>query len=144
MFAGDPSLRDYSGSIQQQAVNFSCLGSSQPETLGLPNYNCPDGLRAQIFFPSCWNGVDVDSPDHKSHIVYPTSANGGSCPPGFTHRTMSLFYEVVWDVNAFKDMWYGNSQPFVFSNGDPTGYGYHGDFVSNLTWEDSIRRLADM
>jgi len=32
----------------------------------------------------------------------------------------------------FADDWYGNSQPFVFSNGDPTGYGFHGDFVSRL------------
>ncbi|KAI9792686.1 MAG: hypothetical protein M1816_001785 [Peltula sp. TS41687] len=130
MFAGDPTLRDYSASVQQQAINFTCLGTTKEETLGLPNYNCPGGLRAQVFFPSCWNGVDLDSPDHKSHIVYPTSANSGTCPPGFKSRTMSLFYEILWDVNEFKDKWYGDSQPFVFSNGDPTGYGYHGDFVN--------------
>jgi hypothetical protein len=130
MLAGDTLRRSYSGSVPEQAVNFSCLGTNRPETLGLPNYNCPGGLRAQIFFPSCWNGKDVDSPDHKSHIVYPSVANGGRCPDGFKFRTMSLFYEVLWAVDKFKDMWYGNTQPFVFSNGDPTGYGYHGDFVS--------------
>jgi hypothetical protein len=27
-------------------------------------------------------------------------------------------------------MWYGANHPFVFSNGDPTGYSFHGDFVS--------------
>ena len=133
MLAGEPTLREYKGTVPQQAINFTCLGQPKAETLGLPNYNCPDGLRTQIFFPSCWNGVDVDSPDHKSHIVYPSTSNGGSCPPGFTTRTMSLFYEVTWAVDQFKDMWHGDSQPFVFSNGDPTGYGYHGDFVSSIT-----------
>ena len=129
MLAGDSARRQYSGTVPEQAINFTCLGQSKGETLGLPDYNCPDGLRAQIFFPSCWNGVDLDSPNHKSHIVYPNTANGGKCPTGFTNRTMSLFYEVTWAVDRFKDMWHGNSQPFVFSNGDPTGYGYHGDFV---------------
>lgn len=132
MLAGDAARRSYSGSVPEQAVNFTCLGSNKAQTLGLPNYNCPGGLRAQIFFPSCWNGVDLDSTDHKSHVVYPSSANGGTCPDGFKHRLMSLFYEVLWAVDEFKDMWYGDKQPFVFSNGDPTGYGYHGDFVSSF------------
>ena len=25
-------------------------------------------LRAEVFFPSCWDGVNLDSSDHKSHV----------------------------------------------------------------------------
>jgi hypothetical protein len=34
-------------------------------------------LRLHVRFPSCWNGRDLDSADHKSHMAYPT---GGACP----------------------------------------------------------------
>ncbi|KAI9826765.1 MAG: hypothetical protein M1826_006560 [Phylliscum demangeonii] len=146
MVAGDPLLRENLNTVQSQAINFTCLGSNQADTAGLPNYNCPDGLRTQIFFPSCWNGVDVDSADHRSHIVYPSTANGGTCPPGFDHRTISIFYEILWAVDAFKDQWHGSQQPFVFSNGDPTGFGYHGDFVNGWdvpTLQQAINTCTD-
>jgi len=32
------------------------------------------------------------------------------------------------------------SQPFVFANGDPTGYGYHADFA--MGWEDGVLQKA--
>ena len=62
-------------------------------------------------------------------MSYPSTYNGGSCPDSHPKRFISLFYEVTWDVNDFKDMWPDNKWPFVFSNGDDTGYGLHGDFV---------------
>jgi hypothetical protein len=42
---------------------------------------CPPGDQVlRIFdFPSCWDGRRTDSPDHRSHIVFPQA---GSCPHG--------------------------------------------------------------
>lgn len=41
--------------------------------------------------------------------------------------------EIVWDTTAFNDPaeWPedGNSQPFVLSTGDATGYSQHADYV---------------
>ena len=41
--------------------------------------NCPQGtdLRLHVRFPSCWDGMNLDSADHKSHMAY---AIGRSCP----------------------------------------------------------------
>ncbi|TVY40649.1 hypothetical protein LOCC1_G003619 [Lachnellula occidentalis] len=75
MVAGDPSLRSFNDTLEQNAVTFTCLGTNEAETNGFPNYKCPYGLRAQVFFPSCWNGVDLDSPDHKSHMAYPSGVD---------------------------------------------------------------------
>jgi hypothetical protein len=132
MLAGDPSKRSYGGDFASQAVSFACLGQSQAETNAMPNYNCPGGLRAQVFFPSCWDGVNLDSSDHKSHMSYPSTGayNSGGCPSTHPVQLISLFYEVLYDTNQFANSWYGSSHPFVFANGDPTGYGFHGDFVS--------------
>jgi hypothetical protein len=54
MLAGDSLKRNFTGDFPAEAINFACLGAGQPETNSLPNYNCPSGLRAQVYFPSCW------------------------------------------------------------------------------------------
>lgn len=40
---------------------------------------CPagNGLRMIVTFPDCWDGTSLDSPDHRSHVVYSAS---GKCP----------------------------------------------------------------
>ncbi|KAF7887425.1 hypothetical protein EAF00_009719 [Botryotinia globosa] len=131
MFAGNPFLRSYNASsLEQQAVTYVCLGTDKPQTNGFPNYPCPYGLRTQVFFPSCWDGKNLDSPDHKSHMAYPSFSDSGHCPSTHPKRLVSIFFEILWNTPDFADKWYGNSQPFVWSMGDPTGYGFHGDFVN--------------
>ena len=46
--------------------------------------NCPAGtmLESYLDFPQCWNGRDLDSPDHKSHMAYPVNAACPATPPG--------------------------------------------------------------
>ncbi|CAJ2502963.1 Uu.00g103570.m01.CDS01 [Anthostomella pinea] len=143
MIAGDMTRRNTSEADApngEAAASFVCLGLDGPKTPELPKQNCPGGLRAQINFPSCWNGVDKDSPDHKSHVAYPSRLDTGYCPDSHPHRFITLFYEVIWSVDPFKDMWYGDGQPFVFSYGDPTGTGYHGDFVNG--WDVDVLQTA--
>ncbi len=132
MVAGNPFARSYTGALDAQAITYACLnydGPPTPETNGFPTTNCPSGLRSQVYFPSCWDGVNLDSPDHKSHVAYPTSYNNGACPSSHPKHLISIFYEVIWNVGDFANEWDGNTQPFVWSMGDPTGFGYHGDFV---------------
>ncbi|MFY7627629.1 DUF1996 domain-containing protein [Streptomyces sp. NY05-11A] len=47
-------------------------------------------------FQSCWDGRNIDSADHRSHVAFadPTT---GACPSGFVavpHLTMRLVYNV--------------------------------------------------
>lgn len=98
--------------------------------------NCPDGLRLELMFPSCWNGKDVDSPDHQSHVAYPSLVMDGYCPKGYEHRLVSLLFETIWATNEFKGM----DGKFVLANGDPTGFGNHGDFMQG--WEPGVLQEA--
>ncbi|KAL0056539.1 hypothetical protein AAF712_016856, partial [Marasmius tenuissimus] len=76
MLSGDPTLRTYDPkSYAQQAITFLCLDFNGVTS----RYNelprgkrCPSGIRAQVNFPMCWDGKNVDSPDHKSHVAFPS------------------------------------------------------------------------
>ena len=56
---------------------------------------CPDGrrtaLRLHVRFPSCWDGTNLDSPDHKSHVAY---ATGRRCPS--THPVAVPAIELIY------------------------------------------------
>ncbi|KAK4556946.1 hypothetical protein LTR86_005927 [Recurvomyces mirabilis] len=140
MLAGDPWQRNDTGlkAAPGKAVSFVCLDYSgatkHPQTGNMPDYNCPDGLRAQVYFPSCWNGVDMDPPDHHSHMAYPIGE--------YDNGTISIFYEIIYQTNLFAERWYDASgkHPFVFAQGDRTGYGFHGDFVNG--WDVEILKNA--
>ena len=52
---------------------------------------CPagDAVRLTVQFPQCWDGVNLDAPDHKSHMAYPVYRNPpevSTCPA--THPVM--------------------------------------------------------
>lgn len=148
----DPPKSSWSGAqlsqaaLRQKALGFNCLNYDKPPepSLGrhfLPNKtyldeHCTDGIRLELMFPSCWDGENVDSPDHTSHVLYPSLVIDGTCPEGYQTRLVSLFYETIWNTYAFKDQ----DGYFALANGDPTGFGYHGDFM--FGWQDGVLQDA--
>ena len=142
MVAGNPFKRTYdASSIEAQQIGFSCLGGTGYTKDIRTISNCANGLRAEVFFPNCWDGVNLDSPDHKSHMAYSGLDGNGACPSSHPVKLISIFYEAMWNVNAFADRWWnGTTPPFVFAQGDPTGFGSHGDFMSG--WDESVLQQA--
>jgi len=134
MVAGDPTRRTFNVSDKaQKAVHLACIGgSSDGDHYGFPPGSC-DTMRWEVYFPSCWDGVNIDTPDHKSHVAYPAIGdfNFGVCPESHPKAIFSLFYEFFFTTGVYKD------NKFAFANGDPTGYGYHGDFV--MGWTDRAK-----
>ncbi|KZV95628.1 hypothetical protein EXIGLDRAFT_735028 [Exidia glandulosa HHB12029] len=152
MLAGDMTLRSFDqDDPAQKAVTFNCLDAGNTGAAGqynrLPTHNCPSGMRTQIFFPSCWDGQSLDSPNHKTHVAYPSGVDSGTCPSTHPIRLISIFYEIVYDTGSWNDMWWdgGSSdigQPFILSMGDPVGYGFHGDFING--WDvDLLQKVVD-
>ncbi|KAF2092704.1 hypothetical protein NA57DRAFT_69631 [Rhizodiscina lignyota] len=78
LLAGNTLKRNFTSDFAAQAVNLNCLESNRSETNSLPNYKCPDGQRAQLFFPSCWDGR-LNRTD-KSHMSYPASGSHDNGP----------------------------------------------------------------
>uniref|UniRef100_A0A8H7XJJ2 DUF1996 domain-containing protein n=1 Tax=Psilocybe cubensis TaxID=181762 RepID=A0A8H7XJJ2_PSICU len=148
MISGDPTLRTYDPtSFAQQAVTFLCLDFNGVSTKHneLPSGPCPSGIRAQINFPSCWDGKNLDSPDHKSHVAFLSNGpDSGTCSdPKFPVVLPRIFMEVYWgsqDFDSVRSQARNTSQPFVYAHGDPTGYGYHADFING--WDKGVLQKA--
>ncbi|KAH9912318.1 WSC-domain-containing protein [Epithele typhae] len=147
MVAGNPSRKVYNASnFEDQAVSYVCLDYSgahngDPDWAERPDFfdhTCPNGMRAQVFFPSCWDGKNLDSADHKSHMSYPIqNFNGGDCPDSHPVQLVSLFYEMFLNVQDFP---YYGAGSWVFAMGDTTGLGHHGDFQNG--WDVNLLQSA--
>jgi len=139
MVAGDPLRRTQNDSdTAQRAVHMVCLTFDKTvkqyvataQAPGFPTQHC-NMMRAEVYFPSCWDGKNIDSDDHKTHVAYPAIGdyNTGVCPESHPVAIFSLFVEFFFNTGLFQDI-----NKFAFANGDPTAFGYHADFM--MGWTD--------
>lgn len=155
MLVGESTLRQSQGQQRQlchrcfatvNQVPFGGAPCTGDDTAALPPTMCTGGIRTTITFPTCWDGVNVDSPDHKSHVAYPetgTFESGGTCPESHPVKLPQLMYEVMWDTREFNrpDFWpEDGSQPFVYSMGDGWVLPYLHSHLSLalLSWREPI------
>eukprot|EP00026_Physarum_polycephalum_P006816 Phypoly_transcript_06869.p1 GENE.Phypoly_transcript_06869~~Phypoly_transcript_06869.p1 ORF type:complete len:534 (+),score=55.81 Phypoly_transcript_06869:56-1603(+) len=145
MLSGNPFRRTYDpNSPADNAVTFACLSEpGGPETHNLSvtaDRYCVDGLRLQIHFPQCWDGVNIDSPNHMDHVAFPIQApDNGDCPDSHPVRTFDLFFEAFYSIAQFPHgpAPHGDGkQHFVLSCGDDSGNGFHGDFLNG--WDVDV------
>lgn len=124
-------------------ITWGCHDENGNSTLyrGFPPRQCYDGLHANIVFPPCWDGKTLFSAD-QSHVAGAVDLLG-TCPETHPVSLPTVFIEVTWSTAGFNDMWdqaMNPNQPFVLSQGDPTGYGLHADAM--FVWDESALQLA--
>jgi len=125
MLSGDALARSYntSATLYQSTrpiadrISFACLAATpSKESPHMNVTDCSNGLRAQVQFQSCWDGVHLYKEDN-SHVAYMSGLDNGVCPPTHPVQFIHLFYEVLYSVNDIKL----DGGKFVFAHGDPTG-----------------------
>ncbi|GII27979.1 DUF1996 domain-containing protein [Planotetraspora mira] len=82
--------------------------------------SCPAGSQLNIRYqaPSCWDGVHLDSADHKSHMAYPVN---GECPTTHPVAVPMLEYKIAFPAD-------GDMSQVRLSSG--RGYTWHYDFFN--------------
>ncbi|EMC92709.1 hypothetical protein BAUCODRAFT_37611 [Baudoinia panamericana UAMH 10762] len=117
----------------QQAILLE--SGNNGEVYGMPPKLDGNQLSGHVRFPSCWDGSNLDSPDHQSHVAYPDASlggntQGGMCPSSHPVALINIGAEFGFALNGVTD-----PASLVFANGDTTGYGFHGDFY--MGWENT-------
>ncbi|HVL90258.1 MAG TPA: DUF1996 domain-containing protein [Actinomycetota bacterium] len=83
------------------------------------------GLTVHVIYPDCWDGVRLDSPDHKSHLAY--SNKSSVCPS--THPV-----SLPWLMQRFQwTNFYPAPSSITLSSGP--AYTFHSDFWN--TWNQA-------
>jgi hypothetical protein len=128
-----PGLRMLAGSANATSpqplfvVQWDCSGG--PEYPSIPQ--CPGGpsqsLHASIEFPSCWDGRQLDSADHRSHMAY-ANADNGACPAGHPVSLPQITYEIDYPGIT------GGPQYTLSSHGT---YSMHADFFA--AWDPQVQ-----
>lgn len=81
-----------------------------------------DVFKVRIHFPNCWNGVDLDSADHKSHMAY---SIGKLCPGNYPVMVPLIEFNINYKTTGGSGV--------TLASGSP--YSLHGDFFNS--WDQS-------
>jgi len=110
-------FRDHPGRVEGWECGNSSFNWDFPQ-------NCPAGTQLNVRFqaPSCWNGTQLDSADHKSHMAYPVN---GVCPSSHPRPVPMLEFKIAFPVS-------GNMSQVRLSSG--RGYSWHYDFMN--AWDE--------
>lgn len=115
--------------IASGRIKFKCGPGSGTETAA-PPAQCGSGVMVPVVeFPNCWNGRDLDSGDHISHMAY----GGGKCPKSHPVPLPRIKAYIRYSVGK---------GPIDFSLASGPWYTFHIDFFN--AWVPSeLQRFVD-
>jgi hypothetical protein len=68
----------------------------------------PASLHFMMQFPDCWDGKNLDSPNHKDHVAFGTDQG---CPAGHPVRIPALTFDIAYGAKGSKAGYYLSSDP---------------------------------
>jgi hypothetical protein len=131
------------GAASYPHAYWTCDGQSDGalETRASAPPDCGDErVKLQVFFPSCWDGVRLDSPNHRDHVAYAFDEDDGTstdigddmCPASHPVKIPQIHLRVIYPAR--------NGAAYHLSDHAAIG---HADFWN--TWNQAAleRSVAD-
>ena len=147
MIAGDPNASAPHPDVF--SMRWKCIGgpNNQNDLYGHTIANCDVGasLYQEIFFPQCWDGVNLDSPDHMSHMSYTVQVKNVNDPRGWSHAECPKTHPVILPQIAFNVLYLVGEKDAplrwrlasdTYDKSKPGGYSSHGDWFNG--WKSDI------
>lgn len=118
----------------QEHAFWGCFENYIGHPATIPNCPVGDYLQMIVDFPQCWNGKDLDSADHKSHMAYPED---GACPRTHPVAIPAITFGILYKVpkEGVKG-WRLASDMYDASL--PGGYSVHGDWFEG--WDPAVAK----
>ena len=141
MIAGNPSNTT---AIGASGYRFRCQGgpndSNDQYGPTIPSCDAAAQVVQEIFFPPCWDGKNLDAPDHKSHMSYPVPSlqapGTWACPSSHPVIVPQVTFNVAYTVptDGATKTWRLASD--TYDSAQPGGYSSHGDWFNG--WKQDV------
>lgn len=124
-------------------LHFNCVGG--PDTKNKRNLEelqaaCPVNKQfiATVTFPSCWDGKNLDSPNHRSHMAYAGYGSRGwlKCPASHPYVIPKLEQKYTYSQAAGEVYSYASDAQVPGARRGETG---HGDFFE--AWDPVVKQM---
>jgi Domain of unknown function (DUF1996) len=117
------------GPQPMMVATWGCGDSASTESSSVPL--CALGsLQLHVRFPDCWDGANLDFPDHKSHMAY---SSYGHCPAGYGTSVPGLQINVTYPVRG--------GPTITLASG--AAYTAHADFFNAWDQTELTRLVRD-
>ena len=124
MVSGDPMNSQPSGPFV-----YGCVGLGNDYWAGqfIPNCAVGQDMLMAITFPQCWDGVNLDSPDHISHMSSPSN---GKCPATHPVPVPVVAFDIHYTIKPgdAPSKWRLSSD--AYDPNLPGGYSGHADWFN--------------
>jgi hypothetical protein len=112
-----------------EAAGWVC-GASTRVAASPPDCPARAPLHMLLTFPDCWDGENLDSDDHRSHVAYSAA---GECPSSHPVHVPQLTVSVAFPIS-------GSDHDLRLASGSV--HSVHGDFLN--AWQpDGLRREVE-
>lgn len=152
---GQPGTEQDTGIVRWHCQSWESSDATNPRwSTSVPECLAPDRLRMDIFFPSCWDGVNLDSDDHKSHLAYPENPTGERnstvCPANHPvpiirvsfHYAFGVKPDVYDPATQSSRGWRLASDMYDVSTLNPGGMSLHADWF-NAWHPEALQMVLD-
>jgi hypothetical protein len=127
-------LRMIAGSAKSSAAQERAYWGCHQNYIGhpgnIPQCKTGDKLVMVVEFPQCWDGKNLDSADHASHMSHTVS---GKCPSTHPVPIPAITFNVLYPVSDVKG-WRLSSD--MYDKALPGGYSAHADWFEG--WDPKV------